>query len=60
MKIEQLFSEREAADLLCLSIPTLKKWRYSNRIPYIKLGNSVRYSESQLEKLLAESQRELA
>ena len=59
MKIEQLFSEQEVANLLCLSVPTLKKWRYSKKISYLKLGNRVRYSESHLENLLKESNREV-
>ena len=60
MKVEQLFSEKEAANILCLSVPTLKKWRYSKKISYLKLGHAVRYSESHLENILNDSKREVS
>jgi|MDTB01.2.fsa_nt_gb excisionase family DNA binding protein len=50
----QMFSEREAAELLSVSVSVLKKWRYKGRLPYYKLaGGPVRYSEDQLSELMS-------
>jgi predicted DNA-binding transcriptional regulator AlpA len=44
-----LLSQRQAADLLCLSERTLERWRVSGDGPsFIKLGRRVAYRECDL------------
>ncbi len=51
-----LLSEDEAAELLCLSPTTLKKWRRTRRGPvYYRLGSAVRYKREDLEAFVSES-----
>ena len=51
-----LLSEEEAAELLCLSPATLKKWRRIRRGPrYYRLGSAVRYKREDLEAFVSES-----
>ena len=41
---EQLLNEQDVAELLKMSVHTLRQWRSANRGPrYIKLGSNVRY-----------------
>lgn len=49
----QMFTEREAAEILSVSVSALKKWRYKGLLPYYKLaGGPVRYSEDQLNEIM--------
>jgi excisionase family DNA binding protein len=49
-----LLTQRDAARLLSLSIRTLERMRVTGLGPrFIKLGNSVRYRESDLEQWIA-------
>jgi excisionase family DNA binding protein len=51
--IEQMFSEKEASDILSVSVSALRKWRYKGLLPYYKLcGGPVRFSESQLSEIM--------
>ena len=56
--LEQLYNEKETAKLLSLSVKTLQRYRYTGGGPiYIKLGKSVRYKESDIEKYVSERTR---
>ena len=51
--IEQMFTERQAADILSVSVSALRKWRYKGVLPYYKLCNGpIRFSESQLFEII--------
>lgn len=48
-----LLNEQNAALLLNVSVPTLRKWRYKGRGPkFLKLGSLVRYKPSDIEQWL--------
>lgn len=54
----QLLTERDASQLLCLSVRTLQKWRLSGRGPrFLKLGHAVRYDRAELERFLTGARR---
>jgi predicted DNA-binding transcriptional regulator AlpA len=57
----RLIDEREAAELLGLSIRTLRKWRLvgspSNKLPFRKLGRAVRYDVADISALVESSRR---
>ena len=56
--LEQLYNEKETAKLLSMSVKTLQRYRYTGGGPiYIKLGKSVRYKESDIEKYVSERTR---
>ena len=56
--LDQLYNEKETAKLLSLSVKTLQRYRYTGGGPiYIKLGKSVRYKESDIEKYVSERTR---
>ena len=48
---ERLLTEKEASEKLKVSKVTLKKWRDTKQIPFIRIGTRIRYKESQLLKI---------
>ena len=55
----QLLTEREAAELLCVSFRTLQVWRSKGKGPaYIKLGRTVRYDPADLRRWIDQSREE--
>jgi excisionase family DNA binding protein len=52
----RLRTPQEAADFLGIKVQTLAVWRTTKRyaIPFIRVGNAIRYRQSDLEKWLAE------
>lgn len=53
MTISNLLDEKRAAEILSLSIQTLRNDRSGKRkIPYIKIGKSVRYRPEDLAALI--------
>jgi excisionase family DNA binding protein len=50
-----LLTQREAAAVLRLSERTLERWRRTGEVdlPYVKLGNSVRYRLEAIERCIA-------
>jgi excisionase family DNA binding protein len=55
--MQRLYDYRGAAELLRISPQTLRGWVSKGRVPYLKLGGAVRFTERQLEDLLARSER---
>lgn len=48
-------NETEAAEILGLSVKTIRYWRWSQRGPrYLKLGNRVKYRAADLEAWMEE------
>jgi excisionase family DNA binding protein len=53
-----LLTEREAAQLLSVSVKTLYLWRRAGTLPYIAIGASgVRYDRRDLEAFIASRRR---
>lgn len=48
----EVFSRKEAAQFLGISIKTLSRWTYEFNIPYVALGRLIKYLRSDLEKFL--------
>jgi excisionase family DNA binding protein len=50
-----LLTSREVAALLSVSVRSLERWRVSGKVnlPYVKLGNSVRYRLEAVERSIA-------
>ncbi len=45
----RLLTEKEVSALTGLSVCTLRKWRFERRhLPYIKIGSSVRYADTDI------------
>lgn len=55
-KEEKLLTSEEACSFLRCSKPTLHRWKKENIIPHVRIGNNIRYKESDLQNLL-ESKR---
>jgi excisionase family DNA binding protein len=51
---DELLSEKEAAQKLCLATTTLQVWRSTGRysLPFIKIGGKVRYRREDLQRWL--------
>lgn len=58
----QLIAEDDAAGILGLSPHTLANWRATHRqkLPYVKIGRSVRYRMADLESFISSSRVEPA
>jgi predicted DNA-binding transcriptional regulator AlpA len=53
-----LLNERQAADLLNIKVPTLRRWRWAGKGPhFLKIGGAVRYEPSELEGFIAAARR---
>ena len=53
-----LVGEMAAAEILCLSVRTLRKWRWDGNGPgFIKLGKAVRYSTDDLRAFVEAGKR---
>jgi excisionase family DNA binding protein len=47
-------TEREAAQCLGFSLPTLRRWRYAKTGPaHIRVGRSIRYLRADLDRFIA-------
>lgn len=53
MEIERYYRVSETAALLSEKEPTLRKWILLRKIPYVKIGRTVRIPESAIRALLA-------
>ena len=53
---DRLLTPIEVAEMLRVSVETLNVWRATKRykIPYVKIGHSVRYRAGAIEKFIAE------
>ena len=55
---ENLLNETEAAAVLNLAVPTLRRWRWSGHGPrYAKIGRAVRYDPAELRAYIEQSMR---
>lgn len=52
LSITHLLTYRESAQLLGLAEGTLRIWVSAGRIPYTKLGKSVRFTPEQIEAII--------
>lgn len=57
-RLEQLVNVREAAQTLGVSVSTLYGWVWQRRIPFVKLGRSLRFSLVDLEKFIITNRTE--
>src|SRR5262245_45975506 len=56
--MKKLYTEKQAAALLEVSVKTLQGWRYKGGGPrFIKMGRLIRYAESDLEAFVLEKRR---
>ena len=55
---DSLIDETEAARMLCLSVKTLRRWRWAGKPPrFIKLSGAVRYDPADLATFIETSRR---
>ena len=53
-----LLNESQAADLLNIKVPTLRRWRWAGKGPrFLKIGGAVRYDRADLEGFIASARR---
>ncbi len=56
--VDRLLTEREAAALLNLAVPTLRRWRWAGRGPrFAKIGAAVRYDPADLRSYISQQMR---
>ncbi len=56
--IKRLFNEKDAAAILCVKVPTLRRWRWAGRGPrFLKIGGAVRYDPADLEAFISDARR---
>ena len=54
---KSIYTEREAAETLRISQPTLKRIRYSGGISFLRIGSQVRYLKVHIEHYLLRAER---
>ncbi len=50
--LPKLLNYQEAAEILNLSPQTLRQWVSGERIPFIKLGKAVRFSQEMINNMI--------
>lgn len=50
--METLYTIKEVASILKVSVPTIRAWIQYKKIKFIKVGNGVRIQQSELDRLL--------
>ena len=56
--IKRLFDEKDAAAILCVKVPTLRRWRWAGKGPrFLKLCGAVRYDPADLDTFIGEARR---
>ncbi|MDA8150515.1 MAG: helix-turn-helix domain-containing protein [Nitrospiraceae bacterium] len=58
MAMEQLFRIEKAAEMLDVSLKTLRKWWYERKIQIVKVGGDVRVAASEIERIQKAGKRE--
>lgn len=53
VRVNRLVNVREAAQTLGVSVSTLYGWVWQRRIPFVKLGRSLRFHSADLDNLIA-------
>jgi len=56
--IERLLNTKEVSEILGITVKSLANSRYTGigiQVPYVKMGKSVRYKESALEKYIEDN-----
>ena len=54
---EELITETMAAEYLCMSVHTLRRWRQEgSKLKYKKLGRSVRYQIEEIRNFLSSAE----
>ena len=60
-KEKEFLNETEVANLLCISVDTLRGWRKTkNRVaslPFVKIGKLVRYRRADLEEYINKNKK---
>jgi excisionase family DNA binding protein len=46
--VQPLCTEKEIAEFLNISVLTCQKWRAKGRIPFMRIGNSIRYDQREV------------
>jgi len=52
MERERLLTIQEASEILRVSVPTLRSWRFKKRISFVKVGNLLRFRLSDLQRIM--------
>ncbi len=55
--VELIYKEKEVADILHVSCPTLKRLRYAGEINFLRIGTQVRYTQQHLDDYLQRCER---
>ncbi len=55
--MERMMKPEEVADLLRVSKATPYAWAYRRRIPFVKIGRSLRFKQSDIEELIRSGTR---
>jgi predicted site-specific integrase-resolvase len=54
----QLVDEYAAAEMLAVSVKTLRRWRWAGReVPFVKIGSAVRYDVADIAEYLKRQKR---
>lgn len=56
-KEERLYTSKETAKMLRVTPVTLHRWKSEGLIPHIRIGNNIRYKETDIEKMLQQKSR---
>ena len=51
-KISEIMTAEEVAKYIGFSKKTIRNWTSERKIPYVKLGNAVRYRKTQIDNWL--------
>ena len=56
--MERLINSKELAEYLGVAPQTVRIWVSQRKIPFLKLGSAVRFSQEQVEEILRNGRRD--
>ena len=48
----RLYTPKEVANLLRVSVPTVRRWTVAGKLPYLKIEGSVRFRATDVQKFI--------
>lgn len=51
-EMKRLFTPKEVAEYLAVSPKTIYKWSFQGRVPYLKLGKTLRFDLKEIDEWL--------
>ena len=53
--MNRLLNINETAEILNMKVPTLYRWVHTRKIPFVKMGNKLRFKQSEILEFIKQN-----